>query len=174
MAGTARLFALWLLAGGCIGLVLALAVMFFMVRDRTPTLTPKEFYEARERWEAAAPQDYDIEIRVSGSQPATYRVEVRDGIADVALRNERPLTQRRTFGTWSVPGMFSTISRDIEAIERRAAGKADASTPRLILRAEFDPQYSYPAKYRRIESGSPVEVSWEVTHFRVYGEKIGK
>lgn len=148
--------------------------MFVLVRDKTPMVTPTAFYAARDRWEATAPQAYDIEIRVSGSQPATYRVEVRGGEAEVALRNGKPLTQRRTFSTWSVPGMFSTISRDIEALERHAAGKADASTPRLILRAEFDPQYSYPAKYRRIEPGSPVEVSWEVTHFRVYGEKIGR
>ena len=40
--------------------------------------------------------------------------------------------------------MFSTISRDIEAVERHAAGKADRFTPRLTLRAEFDPKYSYP------------------------------
>ena len=63
--------------------------------------------------------------------------------------------------------MFSTISRDVEALERHAAGTADRSTPRLTLRAEFDAEYSYPAKYRRIEQWSHVEVAWEVVEFRV-------
>jgi hypothetical protein len=61
--------------------------------------------------------------------------------------------------------MFGTISRDIEAIERVQSGKADRYTPRLTLRAAFDPKYSYPAKYVRIEARSTVEVRWEVTRF---------
>ena len=117
--------------------------------------------------QAAAPPEYDIEVRVTGSQPAIYRVQVRAGEAVAAWRNGQPLLSRRTFGTWSVPGMFGTISRDIESIERHTTGKADRFTPRLILRAEFDPQYSYPARYRRIEQWSTVEVAWEVTDFRV-------
>lgn len=109
--------------------------------------------------------DYDIEVAVAGTQPATYEVRVRDGQAIEAFRNGKPLNQRRTFGTWSVPGMFSTMSRDVEAVERRERGEADPSTPRLTLRAEFDPKYGYPKRYQRIEWGSPVEVTWQVTHF---------
>ena len=63
--------------------------------------------------------------------------------------------------------MFGTMSRDVETLERHAAGRADATTPRLTLRAQFDPQYAFPARYRRIEWGSDVEVAWEVTEFRV-------
>ena len=102
-----------------------------------------------------------------GSQPAIYRVEVRCGEAQAAWRNGAPLTTHRTFGTWSVPGMFSTISRDIEALERHAAGKAERFTPRLTLRAEFDAQYHYPRRDRRIQQWSTVEVAWEVTEFRI-------
>ena len=104
---------------------------------------------------------------VRGSQPATYAVQVRNGQAENATRNGRPLNQRRTFGTWSVPGMFSTMQRDVEAIERRARPNADPNLPQLTLRAEFDSRYSYPARYRRIEWGSPTEVSWEVTRFEL-------
>ena len=68
-----------------------------------------------------------------------------------------------------VPGMFSTISRDIEALERFKAGR---ERQELILRAAFDPRYSYPQRYRRIEWGSrkgsdAVTVSWEVSEFKV-------
>ena len=159
--------AAWLCIGSLLGLVLTLIIVRWQSRDLTPDLTPEIFYAAHERWKAAAPADYDIEVRVTGSQPAVYRVEVRGGQPQAAWRNGQPLLTRRTYGTWSVPGMFSTISRDIEAIEKHRAGKADRFTPRLILRAEFDATYSYPRRYRRIEQWSNVDVAWEVTDFRV-------
>jgi hypothetical protein len=162
-----RGFVRWALIGLAVGLAAAVIVLRAANYDPTPALTPELFHAAHERWKSAAPPNYDIEIRVSGSQPATYRVEVRDGEAQAAWRNGQPLATRRTFGTWSVPGMFATISRDNEAIQRHATGKADRFTPRLILRAEFDDKYSYPARYRRIEQWSTVEVAWEVTEFRV-------
>jgi len=167
-----RRLVLWSLAGLAVGIAAAIVYLRAANYDPTPALTPELFDAARERWRAAAPPDYDIEIRVSGAQAATYRVEVRDGQPQAAWRNGYPLKQRRTFGTWSVEGMFSTMSRDVEAIERRAAGEAGINETQLILRAQFDPQYSYPRLYRRIEWGSrrgstAVSVTWEVTEFRV-------
>jgi hypothetical protein len=162
-------FLVWSLVGGVGGIVLMLVVFALAHRDSTPALTPELFDAAHQRWQATGPADYDIEIRVSGPQAAVYRVEVRGGQPQAAWRNGQPLTSRRTFGTWSVPGMFSTISRDIEALERFKAGQARQE---LILRAAFDPRYSYPQRYRRIEWGSrkgsdAVTVSWDVTKFEV-------
>lgn len=168
MSGLRR-FVAWTFVGIGVGLV----VVLFFVRqanyDPTPTLTPALFEAAHERWKAAAPRSYDIEIHVTGPQASTYRVEVRNGEPQAAWRNGQPLITRRTFGTWSVPGMFATMSRDVEAIERAASRGAQ---PPLILRAEFDPKYSYPAKYRRIDNGSrkgsdAIAVTWDVTEFRV-------
>ena len=169
---TLRRFLLWSLAGAAAGAVATLIVLGTIARDPTPRLTPEIFAAARKRWDAAAPANYDVEVRVSGPQAATYRAEVRGGEARSAWRNGRPLSGVRTLGTWSVPGMFSTIGRDIEAIERRAAGRAPPGAPELILKAQFDPQYSFPQRYRRIEWGSrkgstAVTVTWEVTEFRV-------
>src|SRR5262245_3673828 len=165
-------FLLWSLAGGGLGVAATLVVAAIVSRDPTPALTPALFDAAHERWKANPVADYDIEIRVTGPQPATYRAEVRGGQPAAAWRNGVPLPSARTFGTWSVPGMFSTISRDVEAIQRRAEGRAPPGAPGLILRAEFDPQYSYPKRYRRIEWGSrrgsdAVTVTWEVVEFRV-------
>ena len=61
--------------------------------------------------------------------------------------------------------MFATMCRDVDTLERRAAGQADKSTPNLNLRATFDPRYGYPARYRRIQYRSSSEVEWEVTKF---------
>ncbi len=164
-----RRFVAWTFVGIGVGLVI---VLFFARQanyDPTPTLTPALFEAAHERWKGVAPPSYDIEIRVTGPQASTYRVEVRDGEPQAAWRNGQPLMTRRTFGTWSVPGMFATMSRDVEAIERAAERH---TSPPLILRAEFDPKYSYPAKYRRIDNGSrkgsdAIAVTWDVTEFRV-------
>ena len=156
-----------LLLGGLLGLMLTLVTVRWLNYDPTPPLEPADFYAARDKWKQHAPASYNIEVQVSGSQPARYRVEVRDGQAIAAFRNGRPLTQQRTFGTWSVPGMFATMSRDVENVERHAAGRADAFTPELTLRAAFDPQYSYPQTYKRIQWGADVEVSWSVIKFEV-------
>jgi hypothetical protein len=165
-------FIAWSLAGGTLGILATLVALRIVNRDPTPQLTPDLFHAAHERWKINGPPNYDIEIRVSGNQPATYRAQVRGGQAQAAWRNGAPLTSRRTFGTWSVPGMFSTMSRDVEQLEREAAGQADPRLPGLILRAAFDERYSYPARYSRIEWGSrkgttAQGVSWEVTAFKV-------
>lgn len=167
-----RRLVLWTILGVGSGIVATVAILAVISRDPTPPLTPAIFDAARHRWNSAAPASYDIEIRVSGPQPATYRAQVRDGQSRAAWRNGAPLTSLRTFGTWSVPGMFSTIGRDVEAIQQRAAGRAPPGAPELILKAEFDPKYSYPKRYRRIEWGSQkgstaVTVSWEVVEFTV-------
>jgi len=163
---------LWTLAGLALGVVATLIALRIINRDPTLLLTPAAFYAASARWKASAPADYDIEIEVAGPQAATYRVEVRGGQPRGAWRNGQPLKQRRTFGTWSVPGMFSTMARDVDVVERRAAGQAKPGETELILKAQFDPQYSFPQRYQRIEWGSrrgsdAVTVTWEVKEFRV-------
>ncbi len=161
-----------LAAGLALGL-LAMIALAIMTRGRgSPRLSPEAFQAAMDKWKQQGPQDYNLEVQVRGNQPATYYVEVRGGDARLALRNGKPLTQRRTFSTWSVPGMFATMSRDVDALERRAAGQADASTPELNLRATFDPRYGYPARYRRLQYQSSVEVEWEVTRFEIVSGKV--
>ena len=173
--GSLRGFVFWTLVGLSLGAIGSLAVLRIANRDPTPRLAPAEFYAAFERWKASPPPNYDIEIEVTGPQAAVYRVEVRDGQPAAAWRNDQPLKQRRTFGTWSVPGMFSTMARDVDAVERRAAGQAKPGEVELILKAEFDPQFHFPRRYQRIEWGSrrgsdAKTATWEVKEFRVVKE----
>src|SRR5438132_1392979 len=97
-----RRLVLWTLAGNAIGLMIVLFALRQANYDPTPTLTPQLFRAAHERWKSIAPLNYDIEVRVTGPQAAVYRVQVRDGEPQAALRNGQPLNSRRTFGTWSV------------------------------------------------------------------------
>jgi hypothetical protein len=161
-------FILFTFIGLAIGGAIALVALRQIHLDPTPTLTPEQFYAAHDAWKANPLADYDVEVRVTGPQAAVYRVEVRHGEPQAAWRNGQELKSRRTFGTWSVPGMFSTISRDVEALERAAAG---GRPPPLILRAGFSPR-GVPEHYRRIDNGSrkggdSIAVTWDVTEFRV-------
>ncbi len=130
-----------------------------------PRLTPAAFDAAQERWAGNGPRDYNVEVVVEGRQPATYRTEVRGGEVQSAYRNGQPLTQARTMGTWTVPGMFATMETDVRRIEQAAA---EGTATSLILRAQFDPRYGYPARYHRTETvryGANPAVSWRVTLF---------
>ena len=156
------------LLGGTAGLLVALGALVLLRREPLPPLDPDLLAAARRRWEQNRPPDYDLEVRVSGRQPADYRVEVRDGRVVVALRNGRPLRSERTFDTWSVPGMFNTLASDLAHAARWEAGQAEAGVPQLDLRCQFDPQYGYPARYHRTELvrfGANPSVLWEVTRF---------
>ena len=158
------------LAGALCGVVCVAATALTFLPERLPELTREEFDRSMALWDAVSPENYDIEVQVEGRQPAIYRVEVRSGHVRTATRNGNPLRQRRTMGTWSVPGMYGTIERDLVAVERVESGKADRYTPRLLLRAKFDDKWGklgIPTHYHRIQWGSHTEVRWEVTHFEI-------
>ncbi len=133
---------------------------------RLAEINRASFDAARAKWKANGPANYDIEVAVEGLQKAVYRVQVRDGKAVSATRNGAPLTDPRTIGTWSVPGMFDTIASDVEHSEEPIEINSRESHYVTPL-AAFDEQYGYPARYRRIEWGSDVEASWTVTDFRI-------
>jgi hypothetical protein len=162
--GAAELQLAWLkwgFAGGLLLVVLAV-IALLLLRGRTsglPPLTRDVLRLAEQRWRKNQLQDYTIEIRVTGAQPATYLVEVRDGVAVSAKRNGHPLAQSRVFGTWSVPGMFDTLASDVARLE-------DPTThSRIVARCLFNETYGYPARYDRQELDHGLQVAWEVTKF---------
>jgi hypothetical protein len=150
-----------------IGVVLGLALAVYLIQriygDPTPPLTADALRDAEGRWGAAKIRDYDIEIEVQSRQRETYVVEVRNGKPQQASRNGQPLKQIRTFDTWSVPGMFDTIHSDFDRTDREGQ-----PTPELVLRAEFDPKTGVPLKYKRMEWGQDIEISWQVTKFKLH------
>jgi hypothetical protein len=162
----------WFVAGGIIGLVaMAIVVRVSSRESGTPALAKSDWELARKRWNAGPVENYDIEVVVTGRQAANYSVQVRDGKVVNATRNGNVLPQQRTWTTWTVEGMFETIARDLDSVQRHETGRAEPTTPRLQLRAAFDPQLGYPQRYLRTEMvrlGANPEVSWNVVRFEWY------
>jgi len=162
------------MAAALLGGVFSLAVVFLVARwfgpGALPEVTAASFEVARATWQRTAPKNYDLDVVVTGRDTATYTVHVRDGVAQGAQRDGQSLPQQRTWGTWTVPGMFETIERDLEAVARHREGRAEPGTPQLLLRGVFDSQWGYPLRYQRTEVrkfGANQEVLWEVIRFEV-------
>jgi hypothetical protein len=151
----------WAFAAGLLLVVLAVIALLALRGGGAglPPLSRESLQTAEQRWRESNVRNYAIEIEVTGAQPATYRVEVRDGEAISAQRNGRPLTQSRVFETWSVTGMFDTLASDVARLED------PATNGRIVARCLFDETYGYPARYDRMELESGVHVAWEVTKF---------
>ncbi len=151
-----------IIVGVVLGLVLSVYLVQRLYRDPTPPLTAQELREAEVKWRTASIRDYDIEIEVQSRQREIYAVEVRGGVPQQAWRNGVPLKQIRTFDTWSVPGMFDTIHSDFDRTDR-----VQQPAPKLVLRAIFDEQTGVPLKYKRMQWGVDIEISWQVTKFEI-------
>jgi hypothetical protein len=166
---------LGLMLGLALGGIGAIVVLVLLANwNRPPQLDRARLESQRAIWEKNRVADYDIEVHVTGPREATYRVSVRDNVAVSASIDGRPLGDPRTFSTWSVPGMFGTIERDIEAVERNKRAGEEASGPRLTLYATFDPRYGFPSSYQRFEWGEQStnsEVTWKVEVFRPLGDE---
>ena len=147
--------------GAVAALVIGLGgVVLWLAAHRIPALVDEEFEAAYRTWQATGPRDYEIETEVSGRQPAVYRSVVRDGKPVSLTRNGSPLPQQRTWRTWSVDGMFSTVRNDVRARRRQ-------TEPVLQLRCAFDEKFRFPYRYSRVEYGQPTDVSWMVREFVV-------
>jgi len=156
----------WLALAAVVVAIVAVTSAFVVANYmRAPDITRERFEAARTLWAAKRPPGYDIEINVSGRQPAVYKVQVRNGVPAAASRNGYPLNRPHAMGTWAVDGMFDTMERDLENIELHAAGKATPTTPRVTIWGEFDPQLGYPASFTRVQWDTSYEVVWKVTRF---------
>ena len=160
-----------MMIGGGLALLTVLAiVVVWSRRGQLPELDSAIHASQFAAWERVAPPDYNIEIEVTGLQPATYVVQVRDHKVVKATRNGTPLLQDRTKGTWSVPGMFDTMELDLANAHADPEKRLTTRSPRVTVRANFDPTWHYPEVYQRIQWGSVYEVEWRVTRFEVVAD----
>jgi hypothetical protein len=150
-----------------LGIVLGVVGSFVLFRPKNEAVTRGRLTKAREQWSQNGPKNYDLEVVVTGRQGATYEVEVRDGEVTKALRNHAPLTQQRTFRTWSGPGMFDTMETDVDTLEFAQTNPNDSKAIMLTLRARFDAKTGLPLEYLRSQWGTNHDVTWKVSKFEV-------
>ena len=163
-----RLFGI--LAGGGFSILVLIVYLILTGPGRMSVVTVDTFVAATEKWENAEVDSYRVEIEVRGRQPATYVVEVKEGKVQTATRNGQPLKQHRTLDTWTVPGMFYTMSIDLDHSVRHAEGRAEPGEPNVRVRAIFDEEFGYPTRYHRtqfVEKGENPTTSWTVVKFEV-------
>ncbi len=159
-----------LFAAALLGVVLLIVTL--LVRGRMSPLTADELEQAELRWQAARLHDYDIEVHVTGLQPGIYHVEVRGGEPAMASLNgfvPRP----GVWDVWTVPGMFDTLQQELDHAANPAGPFGSPPGTQVVERATFDDRYGFPKKYHRIVMGTPLEMSWEVVHFRPLNSRPG-
>jgi hypothetical protein len=151
--------------GVAIGLALVVAVMVLFFRASAPVVTRQTLAEARRRWAEHGPHSYVVDLALRGSQSGAIHVEVRNGVVVDMTREGRRPKQRRTWDYWSVPNQFATIAQDLESAQAPQQAFGVSSPAQVLLRAEFDARYGYPAFYQRTVMGGSSQVEWRVTRF---------
>lgn len=153
-------FVLASLALAIAGVVLAL--QYFVV-ERIPDLTDAQLELARKLWQSHGPASYDLNVELRGAQPGSVQIEVRDRVVTATTRDGRTPPQW-TWDTWSVPGMFETLTQDLQIAEDPEKEIQAAPGTQWRLRCEFDSELGFPRRYHRMVTGGP-EVYWRVTQF---------
>ena len=164
---TSKLQPLVILVGSTLIVLLAVAaILRFAVARKLPVLTPARLQAAEQRWHTNGPADYDMDVNIEGNRPGTVQVEVRKQVVTKMVRDGQTPSQQRTWDVWSVPGMFATLEREIELAEDPEREMQAERGTKLWLKAEFDPDYGYPARFHRAVFGGGPEVYWHVTRFQ--------
>ena len=155
--------------GFAVGLVLGLIVALVVIAvfrvagqpgGRRPRLTREAYDAASRMWDEHGPANYNLDIEVTGNRPGKIHVEVRDRQAVHMLRDGREPSQRRTWYYWTVPGMLDTIGQELDKVDDPAAGFGAPAGSEVILRAQFDDQFGYPASYSRVVAGQNLDMGW--------------
>jgi hypothetical protein len=157
-----------LLLGASLGLVVVLiAVVAFVIvkRDRTPRLTTEAYEAAARRWDEHGPDNYNLDIELTGNRPGKVHVEVRDRQPVLMTRDGVEPRQERTWYYWTVPGQLDTIAQELEMAQDPTASFDSPQASQVVIWAEFDPKYGYPKRYDRAVLGTNYEIHWQVTNF---------
>ena len=160
--------------GGLLLLGLSIAALLacggigvWMVRGTEPPLTADQLVAAEKLWEQNGLASYDLEVELQGDSPGNFHIEVRQGrVQTPPTRNGTPVRSRAAWETWTIPGQFETIRRELELAADPEQEMNASAGERLVLRGDFDPVYGYPRHYHRIALGGGPEVEWWVREFK--------
>ncbi len=147
-----------------IGLLAAATVPLVHVLTRPSTgepLTQDRLAEARACWAERGPRSYALDVDVRG---ARHHIEVRDG-AVVTMTTDGNAVSEGAREYWSIDGMFRFLSEELSNLQRPEAAYGVSDPDDVVLRAEFDSKYGYPARFLRHVLGQDRSVEWQVLSF---------
>lgn len=156
--------------GTATGVILLLIALVFLARDATPRVTPEVLAAAESRWEKKGPPSYNLDLVLTGSQTGEIHIEVRNGVVERMTRDGRSPKQRRTWDYWSVPNQFAMIEQDLETAKNPQKAFGVTTSEQVVMRANFHPQFGYPAYYQRTVMGGTNQVEWRITRFEVVSQ----
>jgi hypothetical protein len=130
-------------------------------------VTTDALHEARERWQRAGIEDYNLEWTTTGARAGHYRVFVRGGevrsvrlVQDGQEREARPGDK----SYYGIDGLFRVIDEELaQRLDERPFGQPKGS--RVLLRMECDPRYGFPRQFRRDVAGSIRGLVLDVVEF---------
>lgn len=144
---------------------IAFLIVTLMARSGLPPLTAADLEQAERRWQTAGPENYDMDVKVTGRQPSTFHVEVRNGEPARLTRNG-VAPRRGMWDVWTVPGLFDTLHQELDLAADPDGPFGSPPGTKVVQRVMFDQRYGFPKKYQRIVMGTPLEIAWEVGRFR--------
>jgi hypothetical protein len=121
------------------------------LRDQTPALLPETLAAARERWQRAGLQDYELALTKHIDRQAPERIvtQVRGGRAVRLEVNGREMAPKDSY---TVDGLLQLMDRELEmaSAEHALAGQPQ----RAVLRAVFEKSLGLPVLFKRLASSN--------------------
>lgn len=113
-----------------LGVLAVIGVTVPVAYNLSRQLKPEQLADARAKWNACRPRDYDLKYIKKGIVNGTFEVQVRGGKVVAATLDGRPL-EERLFAAHDMNGLFDDIERFLEM-------DASPGSPRAFMVAQFD------------------------------------
>jgi hypothetical protein len=159
----------WIVTGLALGAIVAL---FVALREPGESLTREGLDAARQRWEAAGPTSYEMEVTTGGATGTRQSLVVRDGEV-VSMTAGGAEASRSAWEYWTVDGLFGFLETELANAEapHQAYGVGRGE---VVLRVRFHPQWGYPEFFLRHVMGRKLSVEWRVTGFQPFETTTAK
>lgn len=161
-----------LILGSGIAVLAGIAISIALYRDPLPYLTAETLDAAEKRWQEHGPANYQLSVEILGRQPGQVELTVRNGEPVAMTRDGRAPKQQRTWAVWTIPGQFDMLQLELEHAAHAEQIYGASTGSQAVVKAEFDPQFGYPIRFRRqVMGGSSLDLEWHVTGFKTLDGK---
>ena len=153
--------AAWVEEAGGAAVALLVALLLAGCGPAPESLTPERLAEARDRWEAADVDTYELELEMRGAINERRVVDVEAGIVIDMTAGGAPAA-RSAWDAWSVEGLFDLLERELANADASLETYGVEEPSSIELEATFCPDLGHPLYFRRLVPGATLPIEWEV------------